>query len=63
MRDEEPIGQWEYKSLHEIEFISGYLLIAIEGLIDDSIEFKLSQHQFHSANKQGTTSIPCIFAW
>lgn len=41
----QPVRHRENESLHEVEFIACFLLVAVEGLIDLSVIFELSQHQ------------------
>lgn len=50
-RHEEPIRQGEDESLHEVEFVARFLLVAVEGFVDGSVVLELSEHELQLADE------------
>ena len=61
-RHEHPIRKWEDEPLHEVKLVSRLLLVLVEGLINDSAELELCQHQFVLPHEERTTSVALVRA-
>lgn len=62
-RDKVPVDSRETVSLQIVEDSSGFLLIIEESLINNSIIFELTEHQFASTNEKRATCITFILLW
>jgi hypothetical protein len=59
-RHQQPVGQREDESLHEVKLVAGLLLIAVEGLVDGAVVLELGQHQLQLADEQRATRVAGI---